>query len=82
MPRSKLWWGYPSPRANLPAAGGRNVVLWLRLAAPRNYDVNSNEQYAPPDLDAYFDRFQWRPDHAVARKLAVILRRMCVDETE
>ena len=82
MPRSKLWWGYPSPRANPPAASGRNVVLRLRLAAPGITASTRTNRTRLLDLDAYFDRIQWRPDHAVARKLAVILRRMCVDGTE
>ena len=60
MARSKLWWGYPSPRANPPAASGRNVVLRLRLAAPGITASTRTNRTRLLDLDAYFDRIAAR----------------------
>ena len=41
-------------------AGGRNVVLRLRLAAPGITASTRTNRTRLLDLDAYFDRIQWR----------------------
>ena len=83
MPRSKLWWGYPSPRANLPASRRTKRGSAVEAGGSRNYGINSNEQNAPPRPRRIFRPHPVaRPDPAVARKLAIILRRMCVDGTK
>jgi hypothetical protein len=59
--------------------GTDDTVLDIALVNAQSH-LGEKEQVRAPrllDLDAYFDRIQWRPDHAVARKLAVILRRRC-----